>query len=139
ARTVGAWLNGDGTHRRQTPYFNASGRAIPDVAALAARYVLVVTNKTISVSGTSASTPVFASLVQLLNSDRLLRGKKPLGFLNPWLYGHAASAMTDITRGSSTGCSNINGKGFHAVPGWDPVTGLGTANFEKLLRISRET
>ncbi|KAG5917939.1 hypothetical protein E4U53_004141, partial [Claviceps sorghi] len=116
ARAVGAWLESDRTHRAQTPYFNASGRAIPDVAALAVRYAVVVDNTTVGVSGTSASTPVFAALVQLLNSDRLLRGKKPLGFLNPWLYGRAASAMTDITRGSSAGCKNINGKGFHAVP-----------------------
>jgi tripeptidyl-peptidase-1 len=56
-------------------------------------------------------------------------GKSPLGFLNPWLYSTAASALNDITSGSNPGC---NTNGFPAKAGWDPVTGLGTPNFTKL-------
>lgn len=35
-----------------------------------------------------------------------------------------------ITTGSNPGC---NTDGFSAVKGWDPVTGLGTPKFSKLL------
>ncbi|KAK9439398.1 tripeptidyl-peptidase 1 precursor [Metarhizium brunneum] len=139
ADTVNQWLKNDQTHQSQDPYFNSSGRAYPDVSALATNYPIVVNGSTFGVMGTSASAPVFASIIQLISSDRLLNGKKPLGFLNPWLYSSAASALTDITNGSNSGCANINGKGFQAVQGWDPVTGLGTPNFEKLLKVSQST
>lgn len=36
--------------------------------------------------GTSASAPIFAGVVSLLNDARLNAGKSPLGFLNPMLY-----------------------------------------------------
>ena len=45
-------------------------------------------------------------------------GRKPLGFLNPWLYGGGLAGLNDITRGSNPGC---NTPGFSAGPGWDPV------------------
>ncbi|KAG6005202.1 hypothetical protein E4U21_000331 [Claviceps maximensis] len=139
AEAVNAWLKHDKTHQEQTPYFNGSNRAVPDVAAQAGAHAFVYENKTGAIYGTSAAVPVVASIVQLLNSDRLLRGKKPLGFLNPWLYSHASGAMMDIQHGANAGCRNINGRGFQAVPGWDPVTGHGTPDFEKLLMISRMT
>ncbi|KAG5978847.1 hypothetical protein E4U55_005842 [Claviceps digitariae] len=141
AKAVNAWLKNDKTHQSQTPYFNPANRAVPDVSALASAHFVVLNGKNIGVYGTSASAPVVAGIVQLLNSDRLLRGQKPHGFLNPWLYSHALPGLTDITHGASVGCYNIhsNGRGFKAVPGWDPVTGFGTPNFEKLLEISRQT
>ncbi|KHN94163.1 tripeptidyl-peptidase 1 precursor [Metarhizium album ARSEF 1941] len=139
ADAVNGWLRNDQTHQSQTPYFNSSGRAYPDVSALATNFPIVVSGAFVRVGGTSAASPVFASIVQLLNSDRLLSGKKPLGFLNPWLYSRAASALTSITHGSNNGCRNINGQGFQAVEGWNPVTGLGTPNFEKLLEVSQST
>ena len=39
-------------------------------------------------------------------------------------------AFHDITVGNNPGCHT---KGFSAVAGWDPVTGLGTPNFGALL------
>ncbi|OAA45512.1 tripeptidyl-peptidase 1 precursor [Metarhizium rileyi] len=139
ADTVNNWLKNDQTHQEQISYFNSSGRAYPDVSALATDFPVVLNGATIGVGGTSAASPVFASIIQLLNSDRLSNGKKPLGFLNPWLYSSAASALTDVASGSNRGCSNINGNGFQAVQGWDPVTGLGTPNFDKLLKVSQST
>ena len=83
------------------------------------------------VDGTSASSPTFASVVALLNDARLNLGMAPLGFLNPFLYSATGTAaLTDITAGNNPGC---NTNGFTAVAGWDPVTGLGTPNFAKLL------
>lgn len=37
--------------------------------------------------------------------------------------------FTDITAGNNPGCGS---SGFTAAEGWDPVTGLGTANFEAM-------
>ncbi|KAH9940543.1 subtilisin-like protein [Epithele typhae] len=110
--------------------FNSSGRAFPDVATQAQRFQVVKGGKIISVSGTSAASPTFASIVALLNDALLKNGGSPLGFLNPFLYQSGASAFNDITRGSNPGCGS---NGFTAAAGWDPVTGLGTPNFNRLL------
>ncbi|KAF8752848.1 Subtilisin-like protein [Rhizoctonia solani] len=88
---------------------------------------------TTSVAGTSASAPAFAGVIALLNDYRLSQGKSPLGFLNPWLYSSAASALNDITSGSNPGCGT---NGFTARAGWDPVTGLGTPDFVKLQAVA---
>ncbi|RDW69757.1 subtilisin-like protein [Coleophoma cylindrospora] len=137
---VSTWLSTDTTHSGVTSYFNSSGRAYPDIAAQATNFVIVISGSAVAVTGTSCSTPTFASLVQLLNSDRIASGKSGLGFLNPWLYSTGSSGLTDITSGSITGCSGvISGAGFSAVSGWDPATGLGTPNYGKLLALSQAT
>lgn len=115
ADAVEAWLssNTDGV----SAYFNSSGRAYPDVAAHAVNFHIVDNGRSTIVSGTSCSSPTFSSIIQLLNSERIAAGKSPLGFLNPWLYSNASSALNDITSGSSTGCTGVisGGAGFSAV------------------------
>merc|ERR1712048_1234090 len=81
------------------------------------------------VSGTSCASPTAAGVFSLLNDVRMQAGKKPLGFLNPFIYQHA-SAFNDCTKGSNLGCLGIGG--FPAVKGWDAVTGVGTPNFAAL-------
>lgn len=106
---VTSWIqNSAGSNQN----FNRSGRAYPDIAAQATNFQVVINGSTQSVYGTSAATPTFANIIQLINSDRLSNGKSPLGFLNPWLYSKAASALHGITSGSNEGC---NGGGFQAV------------------------
>jgi tripeptidyl-peptidase-1 len=51
------------------------------------------------------------------------------------LFYKNAGVFNDITAGANeagTGCGNI---GFSAEVGWDPVTGLGTPNYPKLLEL----
>jgi len=74
------------------------------------------------VGGTSAVAPLWAGLVARLNQSL----GKPVGFLNPLLYAipKTANAFHDITTGN-------NGK-YHAAPGWDPCTGLGSPNGQNL-------
>ncbi|KAJ7452721.1 hypothetical protein B0H11DRAFT_283160 [Mycena galericulata] len=70
-------------------------------------------------------------MVALVNDRLIAAGKPVLGFLNPFLYSPAGKAsFTDVTSGSNPGC---NTNGFSASPGWDPVAGLGTPNFDLLL------
>jgi len=40
--------------------------------------------------------------------------------------------LTDITSGANAGCGT---NGFSAVTGWDPLTGLGTPDYEALLAV----
>ena len=138
--TVNKWLSTDTTHSSVSQYFNSSGRAYPDVSAQATYFEVVISGQAELVDGTSCATPTFASVIQLINSGRVAAGKAGLGFLNPWLYGNASSALTDITSGQNVGCTGaLSGAGFYAVAGWDPVTGLGTPNYSKLVAVSNAT
>ncbi|KAI9838619.1 MAG: hypothetical protein M1819_004933 [Sarea resinae] len=104
-------------------------RGYPDVAANGANYVVAVDGNFTLVYGTSASSPTFGSVITLINEQRISNGKNPVGFLNPTLYSHP-EVLNDITIGGNQGCGTA---GFTAVEGWDPVTGLGTPNYPKLL------
>ncbi|KAI0353320.1 family S53 protease-like protein [Trametes cingulata] len=114
--------------------FNASGRGFPDVSAKADDF-RVWENTVASLYGTSASSPTFGSVIALLNDRLAEKGKGPLGFLNPWLYSKGVEGLKDITSGNSSIECNGEEFGFEAVPGWDPVTGLGTPDFNKLLGV----
>lgn len=103
--------------------YNKSGRGYPDVAAQGNHDVIVWAGNITTIGGTSASSPTFAAVIALVNDALLAAGKPALGFLNPWIYGGAYKALTDITSGSSIGC---NSSGFPAEVGWDAVTGFGT-------------
>jgi tripeptidyl-peptidase-1 len=111
--------------------FNSSGRAFPDVSALGLNLATVYLNKTRGVGGTSASAPIFASIINLLNEERMEAGKGPIGFLNPTIYKYP-EMFNDVTIGSNPGCGT---QGFPASPGWDPVTGVGTPKYEKMREV----
>ena len=68
--------------------------------------------------------PLWSGLIALLNQKL----GKPLGFLQPALYGlpKTAAAFHDIVTGS-------NGA-FSAGPGWDACSGLGSPEGENLLK-----
>ncbi|KAH9024936.1 subtilisin-like protein [Lactarius pseudohatsudake] len=116
--------------------YNPGGRGVPDVSAQALKCVLVIHSAGARGSGTSCSTPTVAGIISLLNDFLISEGKSPLGFLNPWLYSteRGMSGLNDITSGSNPGCDT---DGFTAIPGWDPVTGLGTPDFSRLLHVLR--
>ncbi|XP_053163655.1 LOW QUALITY PROTEIN: tripeptidyl-peptidase 1 [Hemicordylus capensis] len=121
-------------------YYNSTGRAYPDLAALSDNYWVVTNRIPVPwVSGTSASTPVVAGILALINDRRLQLGRSPLGFLNPALYRLQApvnsTALYDVTQGCHLSCldATVEGQGFCAAPSWDPVTGWGTPNFPELL------
>ncbi|KAH8989310.1 peptidase S8/S53 domain-containing protein, partial [Lactarius deliciosus] len=104
-------------------------RGFPDIATQAFNIGIIFRNEYKVVEGTSCSTPIVAGIISLLNDYRISQDRYPLGFLNPWLYGIARAGLNDITSGSNPGC---NTDGFSAVVGWDPVTGLGSPDFEHL-------
>jgi len=85
--------------------------------------------------GTSASAPLWAAIAAIANQ----MAGHALGFLNPALYKLAASSsypqdFHDITTGNNT--QDVGGTsvpGYAATQGWDPITGLGSPNAEKLI------
>ncbi|KAI4180759.1 MAG: hypothetical protein L6R41_007030 [Letrouitia leprolyta] len=128
--------------------YNPNGRGFPDVAAQAYNFTVIDRGVEIRVGGTSASSPAFAGIVSLLNGARLAEGRKPLGFLNPFIYKYGYRGLTDIVDGGSRGCTGrdiysglptpvVPGAGWNATKGWDPVTGYGTPNFPALLALSQ--
>ena len=111
--------------------YNRIGRAYPDVAAVADNVLVFSSGIPNLVSGTSAAAPVFAAILTRINEERLAAGKGTVGFVNPVLYQNP-QVFNDITKGSNSGCGVT---AFKAGEGWDPVTGLGTPNYPKLLEL----
>jgi len=109
-----------------------TSRGFPDISANGANYAVAVAGKFGLVYGTSASAPVVGAILTLINDARIALGKSPIGFINPAIYTNEKlrAGFKDITSGKNPGCGT---DGFTAVPGWDPLTGLGTPNFPKLL------
>ncbi|KAI1822009.1 subtilisin-like protein [Xylaria intraflava] len=131
---------------KNKPYFNAQGRGFPDVAVQGYGYLVYDKGSLVGFQGTSCASPAFAGMVGLLNDARLKAHKPTLGFLNPLLYQNP-EALDDVTLGGSTGCDGHarfggppNGSpvipyaSWNATKGWDPVSGLGSPNFPKLLK-----
>lgn len=118
-----------GNWQNSTGLYNRNGRGFPDVSANGDNTASVVTGGFHLTGGTSAATPIFASVINLINEERLKAGKGPVGFVNPVLYAHP-EVLNDITNGTNPGCGT---KGFSASKGWDPATGLGTPNYPRML------
>eukprot|EP00038_Savillea_parva_P018479 m.23893 g.23893 ORF g.23893 m.23893 type:complete len:595 (-) comp4113_c0_seq1:25-1809(-) len=122
---VSAYLAAAGNGLPPASSYNASNRAYPDVSS-------------VSVEGTSESSPTVAGIFTLLMDQRLNAGLPPLGFLGPRLYKAMATDPTgsdapfeSVTEGNTkTSCSN----GFPAASGWDPVTGWGRPRWAGLVK-----
>lgn len=121
--------------QHKPPYTSAqyntsqTSRGLPDVSANGVNYVIAIDGEFEYVYGTSASSPTFGSIMTLVNAARLNVGKSSVGFINPTIYKYP-QIFNDINSGGNQGCGT---PGFTAVSGWDPVTGLGTPNFSKML------
>ncbi|KAJ6480620.1 peptidase S8/S53 domain-containing protein [Mycena vulgaris] len=111
--------------------YNATDRAFPDISANAANFLVAVGDTFTPESGTSTSSPVVGAILAMINDARLAVGKSSIGFINPVIYSPAfRAAFNDIVDGSNPGCGT---NGFVAAKGYDPVSGVGTPNFPKLL------
>ncbi|TIC89438.1 Tripeptidyl-peptidase SED1 [Colletotrichum higginsianum] len=116
-------------------YFSPRGRGYPDLSGMGHRYLVNMYGAYQSVKGTSASTPLIASMIARVNDARLHAGKGTVGFLNPVLYAYRDEIMRDVSTGLNWGCGVD--EAFLAGRGWDAVTGLGTPDFQKLVDLYR--
>jgi kumamolisin len=113
------------------------GRIMPDIAANAdwdaSPYLLVVDGHAEPNGGTSAATPLVASLLALINATR--GPGKRVGYVTPVLYQSqgattiGAAGCTDVQSGSN---ATGHAGGYDAGPGYDAVSGWGTPNGVKL-------
>jgi tripeptidyl-peptidase-1 len=117
--------------------YATSGRGYPDVAMAGLNYEVVIGGNTYQVSGTSASAPVVAGMVSLVNAQRLAAGKKPLGFLNTAIYQNGVKFTNDVVSGENNCAASkvCCSQGFYAAAGWDPLTGFGGVDFQKFANI----
>jgi subtilase family serine protease len=112
-------------------------RGVPDVAADAdpnTSLAIDLHGQWTLIGGTSASAPLWAAIAAIANQ----MAGHPLGFINPALYKLGTSSkytqdFRDITVGNNSVTRKVKVKGYPAVPGWDPVTGLGSPIADKLL------
>lgn len=117
--------------------YNRNGRGYPDVSAVGQNILTVISGHAELEGGTSASAPIFAAIITRINDERIAVGKKPVGFVNPVLYANP-DVLHDITQGSNpteVNCGVAGRTGFVASPGWDPVSGLGTPDYPKMLEL----
>jgi kumamolisin len=116
------------------------GRCTPDVAADASAntgYMIVIGGKTSQEGGTSASSPLWASLIARMNAT--LPAGKRVGYVTPLLYkspitgGPTVGTMgcQDITSGNN---STATVGGYTAGTGYDAVSGWGSPNGANLLK-----
>eukprot|EP00981_Chlorochromonas_danica_P007258 scaffold1623_cov165-Ochromonas_danica.AAC.10 len=116
--------------------YNSQGRGYPDVAVLAFNYQIVLNGQMTLVSGTSASAPVMAAMLSLVNAQRAAVGRASLGWVNPVLYKYSSSIFYDVSDGQNNCAASDRvccAQGFTANVGWDPVTGWGHPHFPRLL------
>lgn len=120
-------------------HYLGGGRGYPDISALAHNFFIRFQNKTVAKDGTSASSPVIAGIVGLINAHRKRNNRPAVGLFNPLLYQiydeTNGTAFHDIWVGNNacteSGCTCKSG--FPAVRGWDAVSGLGTPNLGRML------
>jgi len=117
-------------------YFNQTNRGFPDIAALGHNFLVMMSGSPQPVGGTSVSSPLVSAMISLFNQISLKKTKKTLGFVSPLLYKMYAAnpaIFHDITVGDNKcteeGCSS-SCQGYTCEKGWDPVTGLGSLNYQ---------
>ena len=110
------------------------GRGVPDVAGNASPnsgYSGIYVGGSPQVgNGTSASSPLWAGLIAVINAAL----GEPVGFLNPQLYELGSSVCRDIVSLPGPGNNSFAGTtGYPVETGWDACTGWGSPNGMALL------
>jgi kumamolisin len=105
-------------------------RQVPDVSGNAdplTGFHIIFGGEDGQAGGTSASTPLWAATVALINQDLKKKGLREAGFANPAIYWmgqnsskFASPPFHDVTAG--------NNLAYDAGPGWDFATGWGSMN-----------
>lgn len=116
------------------------GRGVPDVAANASPnsgYPIILGGQPsqFPANGTSASAPLWAGLIAVLNTAL----GENVGFVNGVLYELGSSFFRDIVAEPGAADNGFGGvKGYPVSPGWDACTGWGSPNGTQLLKGLRQ-
>lgn len=110
--------------------YNPGGRAYPDLVALGQNIPLIIRKEDEIVSGTSASAPIVAGHIALLNNHRQRHDKGKVGWFHPKLYANS-SALTDLASGKTGGCFEDETTSLPCCPRMEScISGLGYPNFK---------
>lgn len=126
---IPSWQTGPGVSNQ----FSDRTRQVPDVSAAAdptTGYAIYYHGAWQVVGGTSASTPLWASIIALADQQARSSGGAPLGFLNPALYRIGASASAGRVYHDVTIGGNLY---YNATPQWDYSTGWGSPDAAQLV------
>jgi hypothetical protein len=128
--------NGGSTTARNVPDVAAAANNVEVIAYYAPAGMPATTGPWLS-GGTSASAPLWAGFMALVNEQRQAASRKPLGFVNPALYG--ISKVASIYSATFNDIQdNSNNGSFHAVAGYDLTAGVGTPKCNLLYQLSSE-
>ena len=108
---------------------NSTGRFIPDIAGMVGFSGFFVNGLTYTFIGTSCVAPLYAGLAAVLQQAFGIS----LGFLNPSFYQLGNSVFNDISSGDNNSGDTPAAPFYTAGPGWDPCTGWGSLDGNKLL------
>lgn len=118
--------------------YNRTGRGIPDIASNSINFQIFITAFKCMVSGTSGAAPAVAGMISSINAQRAKAKKGRLGFLNPLFYSNP-TALNEIAHGWNN-CTAVPAfccdEGFTSAAGWDPLVGLGSPSYIRLLKAS---
>jgi len=116
-----------------------NARLVPDVSLTASTVDLYVNGLDVPGGGTSASSPLWAGIIALINQQRVQTEsyRQPIGFLNAKLPELGpTSAFRDIADGRTNdwtdGAGNVLVAGYAAGTGYDLVTGWGVPDVQAL-------
>lgn len=76
--------------------YHRGGRAFPDLSAVGDRQVIYNNGSWWLIGGSSLSTPVVASMLNLINEERLAVGKSTLGFIHPILVSCSPTRISHL-------------------------------------------
>jgi subtilase family serine protease len=115
---------------------SSSVRNVPDVAIVGTDISVFYGGKAQGFAGTSASAPLWAGFMALVNEQAADSGRPRVGFANPALYavgrgGTCPACFHDVTTGDNF--NGTNPSKYKAVIGYDLVTGWGTPNGGSLI------
>ncbi|HEY7021832.1 MAG TPA: S53 family peptidase [Ktedonobacterales bacterium] len=131
------WQTGPGVSNQ----YSTDARQVPDIAAsadpLTGYRIYDSTDGScsgedcwVAIGGTSASTPLWASLIILADQRAVASGKPTLGFINPMLYQMGASSTLSAAFHDVTVGGNLY---YPSTAGWDYATGWGSPDGDKVV------
>lgn len=111
--------------------FSTGKRQVPDVAAVAINLPIYYQGQWGGAGGTSAASPIWAAGMALVNEGLIIKKHLfyygPLAFYSVSAHAGRLHPYYDVVSGD-----NLY---YHATPGWDYATGLGTPNLVDFITV----